>query len=198
MEKINNVLKGILVILVFVFVCFLVYYFTVYRKNNTKSVDSVTDELKANVSSTIDKYLVNVFMEHSSKYCGQVDYDDIYDYDDGMMVYYRSKDYSSLDDVKRFYSSLVSDKYFNNYLSDKFLEKNGKLYCGLIPRGSLAYESGNVTVTNVSLNSDVLTVEGYYNTLETDLDASDTFKFNVSMVKSGNLWVIDTYEEIDN
>ena len=197
MEKTNSGLKGLLVLLVFAFVCFLAYYYVSYKKN-VKPVDSITDELTADVASTIDKYLVNIFMEHSAKYCGELDYDDIYDLDDGMMVYYRSKDYSSVESVKKAFSSIVSDKYFNDHLGDKFLEKDEKLYCGLIPRGSLGYKSGNVTVTDVTRDSDVLTVNGYYKTLETEMNASDTFNFKVSMVKSGNLWVIDSYKEIDN
>lgn len=197
MEKTNSGLKGVLVLLVFAFVCFLAYYYVSYRKT-AKPVDSITDELKADVVSTIDKYLVNVFMEHSAKYCGQLDYEDTYDYDDDMIDYYKSEDYSSIENVKKAFSSIVSDKYFNDYLSDKFLENNGKLYCGLIPRGSLVYESGNVTVTDVTRENDVLTVKGHYKTLETEMNDSDTFNFDVSLVKVNGSWVIDSYEEIDN
>ena len=204
MEKTNSGLKGLLVLLVFAFVCFLAYYYVSYKRT-AKPVDSITDELKADVTSTIDKYLVNIFM---AKYCGQLDYEDRYyfndmrDYDKDNLEYYRIKEYSSLDEIKSEFSSMfsdiVSDKLFDYIWEALILENDGKLYCGSIPRGSLAYKSGNVTVTDVTRDSDVLTVNGYYKTLETEMNASDTFNFKVSMVKSGNLWVIDSYKEIDN
>lgn len=201
MEK-KNGLSGILVVLVFAVVCFLVYYIVVNKKNDKDIVDSdkiiINDSLKKDVKSTIDKYLVNIFMEHSAKYCGQLDYDDIYDdvYGDNLMVYYRSKSFNSIEDVKNTYSSIVSDSFYNNNLSDMFLEVNGKLYCRVSPRGSLDYSTDNITLTLVDEDSGALRVKGYYKTVETDMSASDTFNFEISMVKENNLWVIDLYNEI--
>ena len=196
MEK-KNGLSGILVVLVFAVVCFLVYYIVVNKKNDDGLVDSdkiiINDSLKNDVKSTIDKYLVNIFMEHSAKYCGQLDYDDIYDdvYGDNLMVYYRSKSFNSIEEIKKTYSSIVSDSFYNNNLSDMFLEVNGKLYCRVSPRGSLDYSTDNITLTLVEEDSGALRVKGYYKTTETEMSASDTFNFEVSMVKENNLWVID-------
>ena len=137
MERKNGV-SGLLIIVVFAFVCFLVYYVVLYKKNDKDIIDSdkiiINDSLKNDVKSTIDKYLVNIFMEHSAKYCGQLDYDDIYDdiYGDNLMVYYRSKSFNSIDDVKKAYSSIVSDVFYNNNLSDMFLDVNGKIYCRVL------------------------------------------------------------------
>lgn len=201
MEK-KNGFSGILVVLVFVVVCFLFYYIVVNKKNDKDIVDSdkiiINDSLKNDVKSTIDKYLVNIFMEHSAKYCGQLDYDDIYDdvYGDNLMVYYRSKSFNSIEEVKNTYSSIVSDSFYNNNLSDMFLEVNGKLYCRVSPRGSLDYSTDNITLTLVEEDSGALRVKGYYKTTETVMSASDTFNFEASMVKNNNIWVIDTYNEI--
>ncbi len=200
MEK-KNGLSGILVVLVFAVVCFLVYYIVVNKKNDDGLVDSdkiiINDSLKNDVKSTIDKYLLNIFIEHSARYCGQLDYDDIYDdiYGDNLMVYYRSKSFNSIDDVKDTYSSIISDDFYNNNLSDMFLEVKGKLYCRVSPRGALDYSTGNVTLISVDSNDGILRVKGYYKTSETDMSSSDTFNFDASMVKNNNIWVIDTYDE---
>lgn len=202
MEKKNNIGNGILVVLLFVVVCFLFYYIVVNKKNDKDIVDSdkiiINDSLKNDVKSTIDEYLVNIFMEHSAKYCGQLDYDDIYDdvYGDNLMIYYRSKSFNSIEDVKNTYSSIVSDSFYNNNLSDLFLEVNSKVYCRVSPRGTLDYSADNITLTLVEEDSGALRVKGYYKTTETEMSSSDTFNFEVSMVKEKNLWVIDLYNEI--
>lgn len=202
MEKKNNIGNGILVVLLFIVVCFLVYYIVIAGKGKTdNNIDDnkviINDSLKNDVKSTIDKYLLNIFIEHSARYCGQLDYDDIYDdiYGDNLMVYYRSKSFNSIDDVKDTYSSIISDDFYNNNLSDMFLEVKGKLYCRVSPRGALDYSTGNVTLISVDSNDGILRVKGYYKTSETDMSASDTFNFEVSMVKNNNIWVIDTYDE---
>lgn len=203
MEKKNNIGNGILVVLLFIVICFLVYYIVIADKSNDKDiVDSdkiiVNDSLKNDVKSTIDKYLVNIFMEHSAKYCGQLDYDDIYDdvYGDNLMVYYRSKSFNSIEEIKKTYSSIVSDSFYNNNLSDMFLEVNGKLYCRVSPRGTLDYSTDNITLTLVEEDSGALSVKGYYKTTETEMSASETFNFEVSMVNNNNKWIIDSYQEI--
>ena len=202
-KKKNGIVSYLSIILFFVVICYMVYYIVVSRyskNNNSDDPDKVVinHRLRDTSTSTVNEYLLSIFDTHSSRDCGQVDYNDTYDFDDGMMVYYRSKDYNSLGDVKNNFSSIVSDKYFNDNLSDKFLENDGKLYCGLIPRGSLNYESGSVKVTGIAVDGDNLIVKGNYRTLETDLNASDTFNFEILMVKDNNNWVIDSYEEIDN
>ena len=202
MEK-KNGLSGILVVLVFAVVCFLVYYIVVNKKNDDGLVDSdkiiINDSLKNDVKSTIDKYLVNIFMEHSANYCGEVDYDDSYKFDSdvvSLVSYYRTKSYNSIDQVKEKFSSIISERFFNDNLADEFIESDGKVYCGLIPRGSLNNFINSVILTSVEEDDGTLSIKGYYKTNETDMNPSDTFNFEVSMVKENNLWVIDLYNEI--
>ena len=203
MEKNNSSIIFIfLIILLFAVLCFSVYYIVNYKKHSsTKSDDSdnvvITDELKNDVTSTIDSYLVNIFMEHSAKYCGKLNYDDFYFYNgDSSMSYYKNETYNSIDEIKKVYSSIISDEFFTSNLKSKFLENNGKLYCGLVPRGSLTYSTGNVFVTDIQSVDNSLSVKGYYNTDETDMSPSERFDFNVLLIKENSLWVIDSYSEV--
>ena len=198
MEK-KNGLSGILVVLVFAVVCFLVYYIVVNKKNNTVNDKIVIDDtLKEKVKSTIDEYLDKIFIEHSANYCGEVYYDDSYKFDSdvvSLVSYYRTKSYNSIDQVKEKFSSIISERFFNDNLADEFIESDGKVYCGLIPRCSLNYFINSVILTSVEDDDGTLSIRGYYKTNETDMNPSDTFNFEASMVRNNKIWVIDTYEE---
>lgn len=198
MEKKNNIGNGILVVLLFVVVCFLFYYIVVAdkSKSNKNVVENkivVNDELKGDIVSTIDKYLLNIFDSHSNKYCGELDYDDTYT--SGIETYSKSILYSSIDDIRKSYSSIITDNYFDNVLSNKFIEHDGNVYCLVSGRGSLDYTSGNINIANIDVFEDSLNVKGVYNTTANDMNPSDIFNFEASMVKSNDIWVIDSFNE---
>ena len=156
-----------------------------------KSDIIIDDELKNKIVSVIEKYNNEIFMNHSFNYCGDLDMEDSYSDN-----FKKNKSFKSISEIKSYFSSIVSDIYFNNNLSDKFVEYNGGLYCFVPGRGSLVYESGSLNVTNIVADGENLSVQGTYKTLEDDMNPGASFNFSASMVMINGNWVIDSIDDV--
>lgn len=197
-KKKNSIVSYLLIILFFVVICYMVYCVVASRYSNNNSLNDsdkviISHKLRKNLTSTVNKYLLDIFDVHSNKYCGKLDYDDTYS--SGLNVYSKNNSFTSISEIKEQYSTIISEKYFNNVLRDKFVEHDGKLYCLTSTRSSLDYESESVKVTGITVDGDNLIVKGNYRTLESDLYSSELFNFEIIMIKYSNNWVIDSYEE---
>lgn len=203
---------GIIVVTVLGIACFFIGMFVINNKNNgddsnsnggssntvdkvkDKTViedDEVDDSIKNKISEVIEKYYNEIFVSHSSAYCGDVEVSAAAD-----EIYFKNKSYNSISDIASYYGTIVSKKYFENNLKDMFIEENGNLYCKMFNGASLEYEKNSFSILSIRKSGDGIIVQGSYKTLESDLNPSESYNALISFVNENGAWVIDLYEEV--
>ena len=204
---------GIMIVLVFAVFCTLVDYAIIAKKldesdkvnptapvvdntNKDKTVEPepemvITDAMKSSVMLTIEKYYTQIFDYHSSLYCGEVENDASAD-----MIYFKSKTYDSISAIAASFSSVISDNYFENNLKEKFIEKEGSLYCKMNQSSSLEYEKNSFVISSIKGADETIVVQGSYKTMESDLYPSESYNAVISFVNVNDSWVIDSYNEV--
>ncbi len=210
MEKKNGV-SGLLIIVVFAVVCFLVYYVMVATKskvddaNDTQTLNNDTydynagnivddDSIKSEIITIMEKYYTTV--DFSIK-CGKKDFDDVY-YPNGDNVYpdyVRCLEYDSIEDLKRYYNSFLSENFYSNIIELSFIEHDNKLYCLAHHTAPYTYENNSFNIDTVRKNDDFFNVVGVYKTEENGLYPEYTFDVKMKFVYSNNHLVLDKYED---
>ena len=185
----ENFIKKLLTVIVFLIFCMFATKI-INRPQETEQPQEQTEDINKIVIETLEKYYNNIFQEHSSKYCGTIDFEDTYETN-----YANSKTYNTIEEIKDSYKTFLSENYIEENLIDKYKEKDNKLYCYVRNASTLEYKENSFKITNIIKEDNKINVEGTYETKENDLYPKETFNANITLIKENNFWVIDSYKE---
>lgn len=139
---------------------------------------------------TMNNYYQKVFNLHSNSYCGEIDNEDTLDINT-----VRIKKYNSIDEINNQFKKFLSNKFIKENLDNKFIEKDGKLYCKIKGMAGLEYNKDSLNIDILNKEDSKITLQIKYETLGDSLNAPIEFKGNATIIKENDIWVLDTYEE---
>lgn len=189
-EKIWLIIINSIVITTCIVIC-LIFTKTFYKPN--EEIEPTTEEINNIVLTTMEKYYNNIFEKHSSNYCGEQNYSDIYE-----VYYINTKTYNTIEEVKNNYKTFISEKYIDENLINNFKEKQDKLYCLAKENSDLIYQQNSFKITNINKTKDYIEIEGTFETQENDLNPKESFNMKATLIKENNNWVIDKYQDVYN
>ena len=80
---------------------------------------------------------------------------------------------------------LKSNKHYTTFKENLYLEKDNKLYCGVVGAGSIDPNNTTYEIIEYSDNKRLGTA--------TDIYGTGQYKYNITLVKENGLWKIDNY-----
>ena len=189
-EKIGLVIINSIVITTCIIICL------IFTKNFFKpkeEIEPTTEEINTIALTTLEKYYTNIFEKHSSNYCGEKNYSDTYE-----VYYINTKNYNSIEEIKEYYKTFISEQYIEENIINNFKEKQNKLYCLSKQNADLKYKQNSFQITNINKTKDYIEVEGTFETEENELNPSESFNMKATLIKENNNWVIDKYQDVYN
>ena len=182
----------ILTVMFFIMSCFMLY--DNFRKTNNKNNSNNTTEYfdYEYLTKSIKDNFSNVYnyIENINYYCGNNFSDDI-----EKENYYISNDFTSLEDLQ-----IYLENFFDQSLikldKDNYIEENNKLYCLKNEHPSFL-ELENQIVEIVSFEKDKVDIIIVLEYLNKDNFKEFYSKYNVSLSKIDEKWIITSYTKID-
>ena len=165
------------------------------QSNTTENNNSITKEEATNILKTAADRLGRI--SNGYPYCGEnmaYDEKDVILNEHNMSTHTASKDYTTLNDMKKDLEKYMSTELVSKYIIDTlYIEKNNKLYCTTYHRGTIIYDKENSSYSIERLTNDELTATGIISTMD---DTGEYYKknANIEMKKINNNWQITKYE----
>ena len=141
-DKIELIIINTIVIIAFIIICLIGSYYLTKPKEEKQEI---TQEINNIVKTTMEKYYTNIFEKHSSNFCGEINYSDVFE-----VYYINTKTFNSIEEMKNSYKTFLSEKYIEENLIDKFKEKENKLYCHEQKNSNLEYEKNSFNIINIT------------------------------------------------
>lgn len=189
-DKIELIIINTIVVLAFIIICLIGSY---YLTNPKVEKQEITQEINNIVKTTMEKYYTNIFEKHSGNYCGEINYSDVFE-----VYYINTKTFNSIEEMKNSYKTFLSEKYIEENLIDKFKERNDKLYCHEQKNSNLEYEKNSFDITNITKTEKEIKIEGNYRTVSNDLNPSESFNVEATLINENDNWVINEYKDVYN
>lgn len=189
-DKIELIIVNTIVIIAFIIICL---FASKYLTKPKEKKQEITQEITNIVQSKMEEYYTKIFEKHSGNYCGEKNYSDVFE-----VYYINTKTFNSIEEMKNSYKTFLSEKYIEENLIDKFKERNNKLYCFEKKNSSLEYQNNSFNITNITKTEKEIKIEGNYKTVSNDLNPSETFNVEATLINENNNWVISNYKDIYN
>ena len=189
-DKIELIIINTIVIISFIILCLIGTYYLTQPKEEEQEI---TEEIETFTQKIMEKYYNNIFEKHSSNFCGQINYSDVFE-----VYYVNTKSFNTIEEMKNNYKTYLSEKYIEENLIDKFKEKEEKLYCLVKQSSNLIYKTNSYKITNIIKTENEIKVEGTFETDATELRLKETFNSKATLIKENNNWVINNYQDIYN
>ena len=189
-EKIGLIIINSIVITTCIVICLI---FTKTFLKPKEEIEPTTEEINNIVLTTMEKYYNTIFEKHSSNYCGELNYSDTYE-----VYYINTKTYNTIEEIKNYYKTFISEKYINENLINNFKEKQNKLYCLAKEVSDLIYQPNSFKITNINKTKTEIEIEGTFETIENELNPKESFNMKATLIKENNNWVIDKYQDVYN
>ncbi len=189
-DKIELIIVNTIVIIAFIIICL---FASKYLTKPKEKKQEITQEITNIVQSKMEEYYTKIFEKHSGNYCGEKNYSDVFE-----VYYINTKTFNSIEEMKNSYKTFLSEKYIEENLIDKFKERNNKLYCFEQKNSSLEYQNNSFNITNITKTEKEIKIEGNYKTVSNDLNPSETFNVEATLINENNNWVISNYKDIYN
>lgn len=166
-----------------------------YDEENTLNVDDETIEKLENIFKVVYEYY-----DSANTYCGEEDYDGHYtpELPNGEFScgYDKSKQFNNYQELINYLKKYMSDELVKGGKAGTksfYLEKDGNLYCENFCKGGV-YNTENIKVfiSNINENEISSKVEVKLSTGYGDIDYK---YYSVIYTKSGDNWIITSYEE---
>lgn len=220
MKKNNNIiilLMGIIIVILAV-LCVLFATDTIQFKSDKITNNQVTSTNGNNSDSNQNNYdaekiakeivptMLSLANQHDIyTYCG--DQPDNTDFSVDNNSYHISTIYDSVDKMKAYLLSIMDESIVNKYFvtgTNRYIEKENKLYCSYLPTDGLATTFMSETSINSlgltylinkkTTNQFNVTVSFVYNS-EFDGAVDKKYEYNISFEKRNSKWIITSYEE---
>ena len=177
-----------------------------FTSNNDSNIiiDDDDDLISNNEALMIVKDLTKKYFEYKHSlgpYCGEANAEDYiefgsyetYDFRD----YWASNTFKSINDIKEYYMSIMTDELIPTYLNDgvSYIEQEGKLYCQLSHKGCGDIYNENASMFTISsIESNMIVVDVILSS-ETCGSLLTRREGTIEVVKKTNgNWVISKYE----
>lgn len=189
-DKIELIIVNTIVIIAFIIICL---FASKYLTKPKIEKQEITQEITNIVQSKMEEYYTKIFEKHSGNYCGEKNYSDVFE-----VYYINTLTFNSIEEMKNSYKTFLSEKYIEENLIDKFKEKNDKLYCFEQKNSNLEYEKNSFNITNITKIEKEIKIEGNYKTVSNDLNPSETFNVEATLINENDNWVISHYKDVYN
>lgn len=189
-DKIELIIVNAIVVLAFIIICL---FASQYLTKPKKEKQEITPEITNMVQSKMEEYYTKIFEKHSGNYCGEKNYSDVFE-----VHYINTKTFNSIEEVKNNYKTFLSEKYIEENLIDKFKERNDKLYCFEQKNSNLEYQNNSFNITNITKTEKEIKIEGNYRTVSNDLNPSESFNVEATLINENDNWVINNYKDVYN
>lgn len=189
-DKIELIIVNTIVIIAFIIICL---FASKYLTKPKIEKQEITQEITNIVQSKMEEYYTKIFEKHSGNYCGEKNYSDVFE-----VYYINTKTFNSIEEMKNSYKTFLSEKYIEENLIDKFKERNNKLYCFEQKNSNLEYQNNSFNITNITKTEKEIKIEGNYKTVSNDLNPSETFSVEATLINENNNWVISNYKDVYN
>ena len=189
-DKIKLIIVNTIVIIAFIIICL---FASKYLTKQKIEKQEITQEITNIVQSKMEEYYTKIFEKHSGNYCGEKNYSDVFE-----VYYINTKTFNSIEEMKNSYKTFLSEKYIEENLIDKFKERNDKLYCFEQKNSSLEYEKNSFNITNITKTEKEIKIEGNYKTISNDLNPSESFNVEATLINENDNWVISNYKDVYN
>ena len=189
-DKIELIIVNTIVVLAFIIICLFASQYLTKPKTEKQEI---TPEITNMVQSKMEEYYTKIFEKHSGNYCGEKNYSDVFE-----VHYINTKTFNSIEEVKNNYKTFLSEKYIEENLIDKFKERNDKLYCFEQKNSNLEYQNNSFNITNITKTEKEIKIEGNYRTVSNDLNPSESFNVEATLINENDNWVINNYKDVYN
>lgn len=189
-DKIELIIVNTIVIIAFIIICL---FASKYLTKPKIEKQEITQEITNIVQSKMEEYYTKIFEKHSGNYCGEKNYSDVFE-----VYYINTKTFNSIEEMKNSYKTFLSEKYIEENLIDKFKERNDKLYCFEQKNSNLEYQNNSFNITNITKTEKEIKIEGNYKTVSNDLNPSESFNVEATLINENDNWVISNYKDVYN
>ena len=189
-DKIELIIVNTIVIIAFIIICL---FASKYLTKPKIEKQEITQEITNIVQSKMEEYYTKIFEKHSGNYCGEKNYSEVFE-----VYYINTLTFNSIEEMKNSYKTFISEKYIEENLIDKFKERNNKLYCFEQKNSSLEYEKNSFNITNITKTEKEIKIEGNYKTVSNDLNPSEIFNVEATLINENDNWVISNYKDVYN
>lgn len=189
-DKIELIIVNTIVIIAFIIICL---FASKYLTKPKIEKQEITQEITNIVQSKMEEYYTKIFEKHSGNYCGEKNYSDVFE-----VYYINTLTFNSIEEMKNSYKTFLSEKYIEENLIDKFKERNNKLYCFEQKNSNLEYQNNSFSITNITKTEKEIKIEGNYKTVSNDLNPSETFNVEATLINENDNWVISNYKDVYN
>ena len=189
-DKIKLIIVNTIVIIAFIIICL---FASKYLTKQKIEKQEITQEITNIVQSKMEEYYTKIFEKHSGNYCGEKNYSDVFE-----VYYINTLTFNSIEEMKNSYKTFLSEKYIEENLIDKFKERNNKLYCFEQKNSNLEYQNNSFNITNITKTEKEIKIEGNYKTVSNDLNPSESFNVEATLINENDNWVISNYKDVYN
>lgn len=140
-------------------------------------------QIKDRIQSIMEKYYTTVGF---NKKCGNRDRSDVYYPNGGSYDYDRCLEYNSIDELKQYYNTFLSEKFYSQMVELSYIEHDNKLYCLISHTAPYTYEVGSFEVVSMKENDNGITATGFYRTEDVGLYPSYTFDVSLDFIYNNN------------
>ena len=189
-DKIELIIVNTIVIIAFIIICL---FASKYLTKPKIEKQEITQEITNIVQSKMEEYYTKIFEKHSGNYCGEKNYSDVFE-----VYYINTLTFNSIEEMKNSYKTFLSEKYIEENLIDKFKERNNKLYCFEQKNSNLEYQNNSFNITNITKTEKEIKIEGNYKTVSNDLNPSESFNVEATLINENDNWVISNYKDVYN
>ena len=189
-DKIQLIIVNTIVVIAFIIICLIASQYLTKPKEEKQEI---TQEIRNTVQNKMEEYYTKIFEKHSGNYCGEKNYSDVFE-----VYYINTKTFNSIEEMKNSYKTFLSEKYIEENLIDKYKERNNKLYCYEQKNSNLEYQNNSFNITNITKTEKEIKIEGYYNTVANDLNPSESFNVEATLINENDNWVISNYKDVYN
>ena len=185
-DKIELIIVNTIVIIAFIIICLFASKYLTKPKIEKQEITNI-------VQSKMEEYYTKIFEKHSGNYCGEKNYSDVFE-----VYYINTLTFNSIEEMKNSYKTFLSEKYIEENLIDKFKERNNKLYCFEQKNSNLEYQNNSFNITNITKTEKEIKIEGNYKTVSNDLNPSESFNVEATLINENDNWVISNYKDVYN
>lgn len=191
MSKNKNIIAIILVILVLV--CGLIFILSnKNKKDNTQdntTVTAIEDENHEMVKNLLNKYLSGGFTGYDNCLKDDVD-ENITIKDETGRNYAKVRGYASYEKLTKDLCEVMSETLVNEIPKDKFIEKDGILYC-YYPQTSYPLFNNDIKINKLEVKDDSMIGIFSYTTGDGKSFEVITYNKQVSLIKHDGIWIIN-------
>ena len=212
-DRENFILKIIIGVLV-VIICFLVCYIvtnkgknaSINTLNNNQTIDDESfsyddgyvlddENIKNEIKSIMEKYYNSYDFGNE---CGKKDYTDIYhpNGDSNSPDYVRCLDYNSINDLKQYYNSFLSESFYSKMFDLNLIENDGKLYYLSSHAPAYTYEEGSLYIQVMKKDGSAINAIGIFKTVDGDSNPKYSFTAKMRFVYNDNHLVLYKYAHL--